>query len=236
MLDIGCGPGWFWAHVADDLPQHMTLTMADQSAGMVDEAVERRSALRAWSVEGRQADAAHLPFAEGSFDTVVAMHMMYHVADQAGAIAEMARVLKPGGWLAVTTNGAGNLHELYALTAALGSQPVDPASVAFGFDTAQRLMQAQFGNVTLAVHPARMRITDREDVFLALTSYPPGDRASETELLRLPRSDCRRVRARRWRAGGATGDGPVAQPQGTLTAGLTQPGRASRQRNQALAQ
>ena len=42
-------------------------------------------------------------------------------------------------------------------------------------------MRAQFGNVTSADHPARMPITDPEDVFAALTSYPPGDRASEPE-------------------------------------------------------
>ena len=160
----------------------MALTLADQSAGMVREAVERCSALRAWSVEGRQADAAHLPFADGSFDTVVAMHMMYHVADQAarhrrdGARAEAGRLAR----------GDHQRCRQYAraLCAHRGArQPAGRSGVvAFGFDTAERLMQAQFGNVTLAVHPARMRITDPEDVFLALTSYPPGDRASETEL------------------------------------------------------
>ncbi len=181
VVDIGCGPGWFWANVADGLPDTLTLTLADQSAGMVREAVERCAALRAWSVDGRQADAAHLPFADGSFDGVVAMHMMYHLADQAAGIAEMHRVLKPGGWLAVTTNGAGNMREMYALTTVLGSAPADPAGIAFGYDTAERLMRSQFGNVTSAEHPARMRITDPEDVFPALTSYPPGDRASEPE-------------------------------------------------------
>lgn len=188
VLDMGCGPGWFWAHVADNLPEDLALMLADQSAGMVSEAVERCSALRAWPVEGREADAAALPFADGSFDTVVAMHMMYHVADRPTAIAEMARVLKPGGWLAVTTNGAGNMREVYELTTALGSEPVDPAALAFGFDTAERLMQAEFGNVTMAVHPAHMRITEPEDVFLALTSFPPGDRAGETELAALRRA------------------------------------------------
>ena len=182
MLDIGCGPGWFWARVADALPERMALTLADQSAGMVGEAVERCGTLRSWTVDGLEADAAKLPFADATFDGVVAMHMMYHVADQAAALAEMHRVLKPGGWLAVTTNGAGNLPELYELTPALGSPPVDPSSVAFGHDRAERLMQAQFGNVTFAVHPARLRITDPEDVFLALTSYPPGDGASEDQL------------------------------------------------------
>jgi hypothetical protein len=38
-------------------------------------------------------------------------------------------------------------------------------------------MRAAFGNVMLEVHPATMRVTDPETVFLALTSYPPGDTA-----------------------------------------------------------
>lgn len=182
ILDIGCGPGWFWATVADALPESFALTLADQSAGMVAEAMERCAALRGWTVDGCEADAKALPFDDGSFDGVVAMHMMYHLADQAGALAEMYRVLKPGGWLAVTTNGVGNMREMYALGTTFGGPANDPGGLAFGYDTARRLMQAQFGNVTLAEHPARMRITDPEDVFLAMTSYPPGDGASEAEL------------------------------------------------------
>jgi len=182
VLDIGCGPGWFWASVAGQMPEAFALTLADQSAGMVGEATERCGALRAWTVTGREADAAKLPFADASFDVVVAMHMMYHLADQAGALAEMHRVLKPGGWLAVTTNGAGNMREMYALGTTFGGPANDPGGLAFGYDTAERLMQVQFGNVTFAEHPARMRITEPEDVFLAMTSYPPGDRASDAEL------------------------------------------------------
>src|SRR5690606_20314752 len=98
------------------------------------------------------------------------------------AIAEMHRVLKPGGFLAVTTNGAGNMRALYALTTVFGSAPTDPAGASFGYGDAERIMQAQFGNVTMAHHPARLRVTDPEDVFLALTSYPPGDRADDVQL------------------------------------------------------
>lgn len=185
ILDIGCGPGWFWAGVAETLPERLVLTVADLSPGMVGEAVERCGALRAWTVDGHEADAARLPFADASFDGVVAMHMMYHVADPATAIAEACRVLKPGGWLAVTTNGADNMRELYALTTVFGSPPADPAGIAFGLDRAERLMHSRFGNVTMAEHPAGLRITDPEDVFLALTSYPPGDRASASELAAL---------------------------------------------------
>jgi len=182
VLDIGCGPGWFWASVVKDVPENLDLTLADQSSGMVEEAVERCRTLPFGSVAGRQADAAALPFENGSFDAVIAMHMLYHVADQPAAIAEMFRVLKPGGTLAVTTNGAGNMRELYALTTVFGSPPVDPGGAAFGYDKAEAMMGAAFGNVAFSEHPARMRITEPEDVFLALTSYPPGDSASEPQL------------------------------------------------------
>ena len=182
MLDIGCGPGWFWAASADVLPDRINLTLADTSPGMLAEATQRCRPLRRWQIEGRDADAQSLPFADTAFDVVVAMHMLYHVPDQATAIAEMHRVLKPGGVLAVTTNGRDNLRQLYALTTVLGSEPIDPAATAFGLDTADRLMRQQFGNVRRDIHPSSLRVTDPEDVFMALTSYPPGDTADPATL------------------------------------------------------
>jgi ubiquinone/menaquinone biosynthesis C-methylase UbiE len=182
ILDIGCGPGWFWAATAKGLPEGLDLTLADLSPGMVEEAVERCRALPLGAVHGQKAEASALPFEDNSFDGVIAMHMLYHLPDPAKGIAEMYRVLKPGGFLAVTTNGSGNMRRMYELTTVFGSPPSDPAAAAFGFDTADRLMRSQFGNVTMERHPARLRITEPEDVFLALTSYPPGDGASESQL------------------------------------------------------
>jgi ubiquinone/menaquinone biosynthesis C-methylase UbiE len=183
VLDIGCGPGWFWFSTAGMVPPGLHLTLADLSPGMVEEAVTRVKPLPQFaSVAGQQADATELPFADGAFDVVIAMHMLYHVRDQAKALSEMARVLKPGGSLAVTTNGIGDTREMYELGTAFGGSPVNPAALSFGYDTAEKLMQARFGNVTFAEHPSSMRITDSEDIFLAMTSYPPGDRASEAQL------------------------------------------------------
>ena len=182
ILDIGCGPGWFWAATAASLPENIDLTLADLSSGMVQEAVERCKTLPLGNLTGERADAASLPFADGSFDGVIAMHMFYHLPDPFKAIAEMHRVLKPGGFLAVTTNGAGNMRNMYELTTVFDSPPYDPAGAAFGYDAAERLMQAQFGNVRMTEHPARLRVTEPEDVYLALTSYPPGDEADEAQL------------------------------------------------------
>ena len=41
VLDVGCGPGWFWAATANMMPEKLDLTLSDLSPGMVQEAVER---------------------------------------------------------------------------------------------------------------------------------------------------------------------------------------------------
>jgi hypothetical protein len=82
----------------------------------------------------------------------------------------------------VTTNGAGNLRDLYALTTVFGGEPVEPVAAIFGLDIAEQRLRAQFGNVTREIQPARLHITSPEDVFMAMTSYPPGDGAPEEQL------------------------------------------------------
>jgi SAM-dependent methyltransferase len=52
-----------------------------------------------WSVNG---NALALPFADATFDRIIASEVMEHIPDDAGAAAELARVLKPGGTMAVT--------------------------------------------------------------------------------------------------------------------------------------
>jgi SAM-dependent methyltransferase len=50
----------------------------------------------------KEGDALNLPFPDGDFDRVVASEVLEHIPDDDGAIAELVRVLRPGGTIAVT--------------------------------------------------------------------------------------------------------------------------------------
>jgi ubiquinone/menaquinone biosynthesis C-methylase UbiE len=69
------------------------------------------------------ADAQAIPCADASFDCVIANHMLYHVADIPKAMADIHRVLRPGGRFYAATNGADHLLELKALLAEAGIHP-----------------------------------------------------------------------------------------------------------------
>ena len=63
-----------------------------------------------------QGDATRLPFADGSFDRMIAAEVLEHIPDDAAAIAELARVLQPGGTMAVTVPAYGPERICWALS------------------------------------------------------------------------------------------------------------------------
>src|SRR5437868_4922207 len=55
VLEVGCGPGWFWTGAVDELPTDLEITLTDQSPGMVDEALERCRPLSLGDFRGQTA-------------------------------------------------------------------------------------------------------------------------------------------------------------------------------------
>jgi SAM-dependent methyltransferase len=97
VLDVGCGTGVFAALVRSAFPQ-ATIWGVDLVAAMLSKGRERRA-----SPPGRvalvQGDSERLPFQAGAFDVVTCSNSFHHYPDQGRAVAEMRRVLKPGGRL-----------------------------------------------------------------------------------------------------------------------------------------
>ena len=206
VLEIGCGAGWLWAEGTDEMPaDRIALTLTDLSAGMVDEAVARTRDLgRFAAVEGRVADAQDVPFADDSFDVVVSNHMLYHLPDPARGVAELARVLRPGGVAAVATNGWTHLTELWQIRAEVFAGLEDQADhdetvEVFGIETGEPLLRACFGSLAFHRYDDTLRCTDPADVVDFLCSSPPGEDAGPADLERL-----RAAVDRRFEAGGGT--------------------------------
>ncbi|MCU1462581.1 MAG: rebM [Acidimicrobiales bacterium] len=106
VLDLGCGAGRhaFAAHRRGAL-----VVAVDLDAGELSGAKEILDAMTAQGEApadalgaATRANALRLPFPDGTFDRVIVSEVLEHIPDDAGAVAELTRVLRPGGTMAVT--------------------------------------------------------------------------------------------------------------------------------------
>jgi SAM-dependent methyltransferase len=93
VLDVGCGAGTDLVRFAR---AGAIASGVDISAAAI-ELARANVAQQGLEADLREADAAHLPYADGTFDLVFAHGVVQYSADPAGVIAECWRVLKPGG-------------------------------------------------------------------------------------------------------------------------------------------
>ena len=96
VLDVGSGDGAAASAIA---PYCRSLTCVDANARMVAETRERLASVPHARVE--TADVHDLPFPAAAFDTILLFHTLTYAARPARAVAECARVLRPGGRLVV---------------------------------------------------------------------------------------------------------------------------------------
>ena len=106
VLDMGCGAG---RHAFELYRRGTDVIALDQDADELAAVSDMFAAMRVAGevpdgaeADVKQGDALQLPFADEEFDRVVAAEVLEHVPDDVTALAELVRVLRPGGTLAVT--------------------------------------------------------------------------------------------------------------------------------------
>jgi ubiquinone/menaquinone biosynthesis C-methylase UbiE len=192
ILELGCGPASTWASQTNRIPGGWQVILSDFSAGMVGKA---RNA-----VGGQEAfrfaidDAQAIPFPTGYFDGVIANHMLYHVPDLEKAMAEIRRVLKPGGVLFAATNGLRHMRELdEILWKALPDMDTSTAQnsmqnliSAFSLENGKDLIATRFETVQLALYEDGLEVNEAKPVVDYILSmlfvFDPAQRARLEEM------------------------------------------------------
>lgn len=114
ILELGCGDGTLWVENLKHLPKEADIILSDISEGML------RDARRAIGAKDRRFsyevfDCQHIPFADGSFDLVIANHVLFYCEDIRRVCGEVRRVLRPDGSFICSAYGQNHMKEVSLL-------------------------------------------------------------------------------------------------------------------------
>ncbi len=160
VLEVGCGPGVFAARLVEELPG-IALLATDQSQRFVELARER-------GLSAQLQDVQHLLAPDASYDVVLAMWMLYHVPDLDRGLAEVRRVLRPGGTFIAVTNGDEHVAELRR---AAGG---DALRTTFSRENGEESLLRHFDSVTRTDVETRATFPDRATALAYLESSDEG--------------------------------------------------------------
>lgn len=171
ILELGCGTGALWAENRDRLCENLRVVLTDSAPAMLEAA---RSSLPGTSFEFKSTDAQDIGFDDGSFDVVIANHMLYHVPDRRRALKEIRRVLRPGGRFFGTTNGWTHLIELRSVISRFcpSATVLPPRYVpeAFDIDNGARELDAEFSELKVHRRRGQLRVTEVADLLAYVRS------------------------------------------------------------------
>lgn len=164
ILELGCGNGRQWEGQIENLPKASLLVLSDLSSGMMD--ISWRKYYQYPNVLVQKIDIQEIPFPDESFDRMIANHMLYHVPDISKALAEVKRVLKPGGIFYSSTNGAGGMRPYLHDALKRFNPKIDAFKTeqSFTLQNGKQILSEYFDDVRLVEFEDSLRITETQDL------------------------------------------------------------------------
>lgn len=177
ILEVGCGTGEFWSILDGRFEAGWSITLSDLSSAMVREARTNLAALQTLRTKPEfvVADVQNMPFESGTFDTVVANHMLYHLPDISQGIGEIARVLAVDGTIYATTFGGNHLREVRDLQRrfAIGTLSVADSmghTASFSLENGERILRRSFRQVSVHRQNDAVMVDSAADLLVYMES------------------------------------------------------------------
>jgi ubiquinone/menaquinone biosynthesis C-methylase UbiE len=161
ILELGCGQGDLWRNNAGRIPEGWQITLSDFSPGMLQQAQQNLAPLPHPFLFAI-IDATAIPLADGAMNAVIANHMLYHVPNRPRTLAEIRRVLKPGGRLFASTIGGEHLRELDTLEKRFDPTIDDintPSTRSFTLENGAQQLTPWFSDISMSRYPDALLVT-----------------------------------------------------------------------------
>ena len=161
VLELGCGTGEIWLNQRALVENCSSIILTDFSEGMLAKA---KDTLKMYpNIEYAVVDIQNIPYADNSFDIVIANMMLYHVPDIPKGLSEVRRVLRDGGTFCCATYGENGIMEYLAgLFREYGVK--EEANHTFTLQNGKAQLQKYFHEVERYDYEDSLEVTDMSDL------------------------------------------------------------------------
>lgn len=161
LLEFGCGTGAAWLNQSKIVDACSKIILTDFSEGMLAKA---KDTLKQYpNIDYAVVDIQNIPYADQSFDLVIANMMLYHVPDIPRALSEVRRVLRKGGVFCCATYGENGIME-YLAELFRKYDVAKEANHTFTLQNGKKQLQTYFDVVERYDYEDSLEVTDVNDL------------------------------------------------------------------------
>lgn len=172
ILELGCGDGSLWVQNQAQLPHNLHVTLSDISEGMLRDA-RRNIGVKDLRFSYQAFDCHQIPFANQTFDLVIANHVLFYCQDIPQVCQEVRRVLTPDGYFLCSTYGRSHMNEISQLVQEFDERIVlaaDNLYDIFGRENGAKLLHTAFSDVNWISYEDTLNIPEEEPLISYILS------------------------------------------------------------------
>ena len=161
ILELGAGNGALWSQNIAKVPKNVTIVLSDISEGILADA--RKAIGDHPQFQYSVFNAQKIPFADNTFDLVIANHMLFYCDDIPKALQVVRRVLKSGATFTCSTYSQKHMHEITDLVQNYNANIVLSSTKLyerFGLDNGRQILKPYFKDISCHKYQDAIELSD----------------------------------------------------------------------------